>query len=175
MDKVNEQVIKDSEQQKTRQRGNSIESIENFDETIKKEFEGFWRRVYESKTRSCKHKRGCIYNVLHGAMKSFGLGFGAKFSVNLLLGLLKPKTLLSNLFSLDSILDTSRFTLFVVLFNISYKIVLCTLRRWTKNEKISSILAAMISASTIALEPFNRRFQIVLMLLTRSLETGYNW
>ena len=111
------------------------------DEKIKQEIQGFWRRVYENKTPMCKHQRGCIYNVVQGAIKSFCLGVGTKYLINLLLGLLRPKTLMANLFSLRSLLDAGRFTLFVVLFNISYKIVLCSLRRATKNEKLSSIVA----------------------------------
>lgn len=111
------------------------------DEKIKQEIQGFWRRVYENKTPMCKHQRGCIYNVVQGMIKSAFLGLGAKFIINFLLGLLRPKTLVSNLFGFRNLLDTGRFTLFVVLFNISYKIALCSLRRATKNEKISSIVA----------------------------------
>lgn len=97
--------------------------------------------MYEAKTQMCKHDRGCIYNVVQGAIRSFGLGLGAKFALNLVLSLMRPKTILKNLFSIKSLLDTGRFSLFVVLFNISYKIMLCSLRRVTKSDKISSIIA----------------------------------
>jgi hypothetical protein len=45
------------------------------------------------------------------------------------------------MFSAKALFDASRFTLFVVLFNISYKIVLCTLRRVMKDDKLSSVIA----------------------------------
>jgi hypothetical protein len=120
---------------------NSFLILSLVNERIKIEFESFWRRVYEAKTNMCKHERGCISNVVQGAIRSFKLGLGAKFGLNLVMSLMRPKSFVSNMFSLKSLMDSGRFTLFVVLFNISYKIMLCSLRRATKNDKISSIIA----------------------------------
>lgn len=111
------------------------------DEKIRSQIHGFWRRVYEAKTKMCKHKRGCIYNVVQGVLKSLALGYATKYAVNLLLSLIKPKSFIANMFSAKALFDASRFTLFVVLFNISYKIVLCTLRRLLKEDKLSSVIA----------------------------------
>jgi len=89
----------------------------------------------------CKHKRGCIYNVVQGIIKSIMLGYGIKYGINILLGLLKPSKLIENVLSVETLINSSRFAAFLVLFNSLYKIVLCTMRRFTKNDKISSIIA----------------------------------
>uniref|UniRef100_A0A7S3NTZ2 Uncharacterized protein n=1 Tax=Euplotes crassus TaxID=5936 RepID=A0A7S3NTZ2_EUPCR len=156
-------------------RRKSTESIEDIEDTIKKESQTLLKRILNSRTKQCKHKGGCIDNVVKGAVKSFMLGFATKYSINLLAGLMRPKTLLNALFSAKSILDSGRFILFVIIFNISYKIVLCTLRRIIKNEKFNSIVAGTVSASTLAMDTFNRRMMISLLFFSRSLETFYNW
>ena len=73
---------------------------------------------------------------------NIALGYGTKYAINILLGLLAPKTLIANVFSAREFLNASRFALFLVLFNLSYKVILCSLRRLFKNEKLSSIIAA---------------------------------
>lgn len=61
----------------------------------------------------CKHKRGCIYNVVQGIAKSVLLGYATKYAVNILLSLMKPKKFFVNVLSAKALFDATRFALFI--------------------------------------------------------------
>ena len=75
--------------------------------------------MYESKTSMCKHKRGCVYNVLQGVLKSAALGYGIKYAINVLFSLMKPKKFYANVFSAKAFVDSSRFALFMSKFKLN--------------------------------------------------------
>lgn len=94
-----------------------------------------------------------------------------KMAANNITKITSPQKLLKNLLNSNSWKDDFKFATFLALMNASYKLVLCLLRRKIKNDKINSVIAAVLSAQWIVLEPKKRRQFMTALLLSRALDT----
>ena len=80
-----------------------------------------------------------------------------KYGLSLPGCIMSPKKGFKNLFSMTNFLDSTRFTLFMSLFNAIYKISLCTMRRQVKtSDKINAPIAGIISALMLIIEAKSR-------------------
>ena len=71
--------------------------------------------------------------------------------------------------------DASRFGLFLMLFNTSYKLILCLMRRLgCLNDKVNAPIAGFMSALTMAVDAGSRRELISVLMMSRAIETCFN-
>mmetsp|Transcript_30359 Transcript_30359/g.37386 ORF Transcript_30359/g.37386 Transcript_30359/m.37386 type:complete len:170 (-) Transcript_30359:137-646(-) len=91
---------------------------------------------------------------------------------NLLL-LPKPARLLKNLRKLSTLLDCTRFGLFLMCFNTAYKLVLCLMRRLGNlDDQVNAPVAGFFSALSLAIDNSNRRQLITILTMSRALESS---
>lgn len=100
-----------------------------------------------SRTNRCKHpvNVSCSENVFMSFYNTFVTIFSLKLIANNIYYLGKWKQLVKNLTSYKSNRDNVMFTLFLALMNSSYKLILCFLRRYVKNDKIIAPIAGFIA------------------------------
>ena len=65
-------------------------------------------------------------------------------------------------------IDTLKFSLFISLLNSLYKGVLCTMRRFTKNERLNAAVAGGLSSLSLLVDSKDRRIFFALVFLARS-------
>ena len=70
--------------------------------------------------------------------------------------------------------DAIRFGLFLSMMTALYKGVLCSMRRYSSDDKKNSAIAGFLSAFAILIDPKERRKFIGLMILGRSLVNYIN-
>lgn len=75
--------------------------------------------------------------------------------------------LIKNLLSVKSWKDNFKFVLFIAAMNGVYKIVLCTLRRLFKTDKLAAPIAGFIAGLCCAIDSDKRRRLLLVLLLTR--------
>ena len=86
-----------------------------------------------------------------------------KITIMIFLSLLFLLDDLFNIFSrhrrkLNTILDSTRFGLFLMCFNTAYKLVLCLMRRMgSLNDAVNAPVAGFVSGLTLAMDSTNRR------------------
>ena len=125
-------------------------------------------------TQLCKHTglaKSCFENVVLSFSKTFSSMLFIKMATNNVLLLSNPKDLIRNLLNPSSHLDNFRFAMFAALINSTYKFMLCFCRRKLKNDKASSIIAAVAAAQWLLIEPKQRRQLLTLLLLTRAIDS----
>lgn len=94
-----------------------------------------------------------------------------KILANNFMYLSNPKKLLANLINPKSQKDNVKFALFLALMNATYKALLCTLRRFVKDDRFNSVVASVLAAFWISMEPQKRRFLLIILLFSRMLDT----
>jgi Tim17/Tim22/Tim23/Pmp24 family len=106
-------------------------------------------------------------------LKGFWVGLALKGGISAISGLLfrrlynRPLQLLSETFGVD----TWRFSLFLAVFNSSYKAVQCFLRRLRqKDDKYNSWIAGLLAGTSILIDDGGRRSTIALWILSRALD-----
>ena len=65
-------------------------------------------------------------------------------------------------------IDTLKFSLFISLLNSLYKGVLCTMRRFTKNERLNAAVAGGLSSLSLLVDSKDRRIFFALVFIARS-------
>ncbi len=65
-------------------------------------------------------------------------------------------------------IDTLKFSLFISLLNSLYKGILCTMRRFTKNERLNAAVAGGLSSLSLLVDSKDRRIFFALVFLARS-------
>ena len=69
--------------------------------------------------------------------------------------------------------DSSRFGLFLMVLNTSYKLILCLLRRLgSENDKINAPVAGFISALSLALDAGHRRELLTGLMMSRAVDAS---
>uniref|UniRef100_A0A7S3J2J6 Transmembrane protein 135 n=1 Tax=Euplotes harpa TaxID=151035 RepID=A0A7S3J2J6_9SPIT len=99
-----------------------------------------------------------------------------KAVINVLLGLMKPKTkLLPNILDLFS-LDCLSFCTFLGAFSGVYKFLLCTLRRWRgKDDGYNALISGIAAGFSLWLDYSRKRRKFLLMyIFVRALEALVN-
>jgi len=62
-----------------------------------------------------------------------------------------------------------------MVFNTSYKLILCLMRRLgSKNDKINAPIAGFVSAFSLAIDTSNRRELMATLMMSRALEASIN-
>ena len=153
-----------------------IDKFENLDRRIKSVLEKLevlpnWMF---SRTRLCKHKYGCYENVIIGFYETFVYSLAVKSVINNLSYLTNIKKLMRNLKSWKSNRDNLRFAFFLALMNALYKLVLCVLRRFLKNDKYCAPIAGFVAGLASFLDAKARRQFATVLLLSRLTDTCYS-
>ena len=65
-------------------------------------------------------------------------------------------------------IDTLKFSLFISLLNSLYKGILCTMHRFTKNERLNAAVAGGLSSLSLLVDSKDRRIFFALVFLARS-------
>jgi len=69
--------------------------------------------------------------------------------------------------------DCTRFGLFLMVFNTSYKLILCLMRRLgCLNDKVNAPVAGFISALSLGIDVSHRRELLAVLLLSRAIESS---
>ena len=110
-----------------------------------------------TRTRLCKHKYGCYENVIIGFYDTFVYSLAVKLVVNNISYLTNIKKLRKNLMSWKSNGDNLRFAFFLALMNAVYKLVLCIMRRFVKNDKYCAPVAGFVAGLASYLDAKARR------------------
>lgn len=100
-----------------------------------------------SRTEMCQHKSNisCSENVLHSFFITFINMLSIKLVANNVFYLGNLKKLIKNLTNYKSNKDNLMFALFLALINCTYKYILCTMRRFVKNDKINALIAGFLA------------------------------
>ena len=125
-----------------------------------------------SRTCLCKHKLSCCENVINGFVSTFGYCFVGKLILSNMRYLFSPAKLAKNLLSWKSGVDSFRIALFVGLVNGVYKLVLCIMRRLTRSNKISSIVAGFVAGLCIRFDAKSRRVLTMLLVMSRVVDAS---
>jgi hypothetical protein len=127
-----------------------------------------------SRTDRCKHALNisCSENVIHSFYKMFITVFSMKLIANNITYLGKWKKLFQNLTSYKSNRDNVMFTLFLALMNSAYKLILCTLRRYIKSDKVIAPIAGFIAGLFSILDQQKRRQFLTCILLSRFFDSA---
>lgn len=125
------------------------------------------------KTHVCKHDHGCFENVIRHALKNFLVGFCIQVLLKNLLLIAKPAKLLRNLRKASTLLDCTRFGLFLMCFNTAYKFVICLLRRFGfYSDNMNAPIAGFISGLSLAIDSSNRRQLVTILTMSRAIESS---
>jgi len=100
----------------------------------------------------CKHSHSCVENVITSFLSIFRGSLMLKLAVNNLAALFSPAKLVRQLTSWKSNKDCLMFALFASLMNVVYKIVICTLRRINKDDRINAPIAGFLAGLMAILE-----------------------
>lgn len=71
-------------------------------------------------------------------------------------------------------LDSLKFALFISLLNSLYKLVLCIMRRFSKNDRVNAAVAGASSALSLFVDSKDRRIFFALVLMSRAVDTALN-
>jgi hypothetical protein len=72
-------------------------------------------------------------------------------------------------------IDSAKFGLFACIFSFGYKFILCALRRLgCHNDRINAPIAGFISAFSLALDVKSRKELIMILILSRAVDTCIN-
>ena len=123
-----------------------------------------------NKTEVCKHAHGCFENVVRKALKNFLIGFFLQIMLRNLVHMGKPRQFLKMLRRGSTMLDGTRFGLFLMCFNTAYKLVLCLMRRMGCTDQINAPVAGLLSGLTLAMDSGNRRQLLTMVALSRAIE-----
>ena len=142
-----------------------------------------------SRTHVCQHEsRGCLQNCFKNVVSYFYYSYIASNllqAVPLLIGL-KFKKLVDLITSKNKIKDSCKFALFVTVFNLVYKSILCVTRRLViinqrrqnksqiHPDKICAPIAGFCAGITLLLDSKFRREFIAVIALSRFMETSIN-
>jgi len=118
----------------------------------------------------CKHKHCCVENCISGFSKTFLNMLSIKLIVNNIFYITKFKKLLKNLVSYSSFMDNTRFALFCALMSVTYKAILCFLRRHLKDDNKSAIIAGFFAGLWSFMDQQKRRLLYTVLLLSRTCE-----
>ena len=70
-------------------------------------------------------------------------------------------------------MDTAKFALFVMLFNVVYKGVLCLLRACgSHNDKLNAPIAGFLSALSISFDAKSRRMLFTILTLSKAIDAS---
>ena len=72
-----------------------------------------------------------------------------------------------------NLVDCTRFGLFLMCFQTSYKLILCLMRRLgCHDDRLNAPVAGFISALSMAIDASNRRMLITILTMSRAIETS---
>ena len=71
----------------------------------------------------------------------------------------------------SSFKDNVIFALFMAMINATYKVVLCFLRRYLKDDRLSAPIAGVLAGLWIGLENKNRRALMAVLFMSRMFDT----
>ncbi|CAD8111167.1 unnamed protein product [Paramecium primaurelia] len=131
------------------------------------------------KTSFCQHEHGCLYNVLEGLVRSFGIAYTMKALFGLISALLsKNKKISKGNLILEAFfgIDTLKFASFPTVYSLIQKTIICGCRHITQQDlKIMSFVSGF-SAGFVSLSLIeeSKRKNWALYLLTRSMDTMFN-
>uniref|UniRef100_A0A7S3CN05 Uncharacterized protein n=1 Tax=Strombidium rassoulzadegani TaxID=1082188 RepID=A0A7S3CN05_9SPIT len=127
------------------------------------------------RTEMCKHKHGCYQNVVLSFYKVFVNSLAVKLALGNLLLLGKPAKLVESLRSWRNMKDHMRFALFLSLLNALYKLFLCVLRRFFKNDRVNAAVSGFLAGLLSALiETPGRRQLATILLISRVSDASLN-
>ncbi|KAF9541211.1 hypothetical protein EC957_003344 [Mortierella hygrophila] len=130
-------------------------------------------------THSCKTYEGVLKHAILGAIRSFGVSYGAKALVNLCLGMLKVMkgkgSFLTNAKDAFTGVDALRFGSFFGMFSFLWKLVNngLTLYRGT-DDRINGAIAGAIAGLALFIEAPERRVTFAQQMFIRSMQGVYN-
>ncbi|KAG9070245.1 hypothetical protein KI688_009580 [Linnemannia hyalina] len=130
-------------------------------------------------THSCKTYEGVLKHAIFGAIRSFGVSYGAKALVNLCLGMLKVMkgkgSFLTNAKDAFTGVDALRFGSFFGMFSFLWKLVNngLTLYRGT-DDRINGAIAGAIAGLALFIEAPERRVTFAQQMFIRSMQGVYN-
>ena len=127
-----------------------------------------------SRTNRCRHaiNVSCAENTIVGFYDTFVTIFSLKLIANNMMYFGNIKKLIKNLTSYKSNKDNVMFALFLALMNSSYKLVLCFLRRFIKNDKIIAPIAGFIAGLCSILDQKKRRQFLTCILISRFCDSA---
>ncbi|KRX08164.1 hypothetical protein PPERSA_01709 [Pseudocohnilembus persalinus] len=167
---------KQENQEKFQQKkeGKPFIQLEN---TLKKLLQIQKCEILDKKHNSCKHKNGCVSQIVDIGIRGFLIGIGLKGTIKILMFILKNKTLnpikiLHQFFSKDVI----QFALTPAVYNIVLQGTTC-LMRWFKNgetKKDAFISGFMAGFLCLLTKPKKDRQIWAVFLLTRAFQFYYN-
>ena len=96
--------------------------------------------------------------------------FGFKMLFNGILSLKSPSKLIKNMVGSKAVIDQTQLALFLALLKFLYKGSICTMRRFCKDEKINSVVAAALSSVSVLADDPKRRVFLILLVFARALE-----
>ncbi|KAI1321342.1 hypothetical protein EDD11_006679 [Mortierella claussenii] len=129
----------------------------------------------------CKHEgKTCTQNVTRGFFKTWVVAYLVKYVIAVL-----PALLTGRIMKNPSILkksagsDTVGFAFFLSSFLSTYKLVLCTMRRYRPNvagDRLNAFVAGSVAGLTLLLDKNkSRRTALTLYLFTRSIQFGSSY
>lgn len=129
-----------------------------------------------TRTNLCKHKEchSCLQNALVGFCRTFTNVLSLKVVVNSLFYVGNFKKLLQNLASVKTQKDNIQFALFYALMNLTYKALLCLFRRKFTDDRVGSVVAAIVSGVWLLLEPRQRHELLVIIIFSRAASAAAN-
>jgi len=126
-----------------------------------------------SKSEVCKHEHSCFENTIRKALKNFLVGFFIQFMLKNIMLLAKPAKMIRNLRKISTLLDCTRFGLFLMCFNTAYKFILCLLRRLgSLDDQVNAPAAGFVSALFLAIDSNSRRQLITVLAMSRAIEAS---
>ena len=119
----------------------------------------------------CKHKGSCLINALKGYLRGALIGLGIRTIIAIIFGLLK-RTIFKNPMVLLKIFAKENMRLVYFLSGMIgvHRSVLCLMRRYTNNEKVSSFVAGFFGGLPLILEDADSRITYGLYILVRGLD-----
>ena len=84
----------------------------------------------------------------------------------------KPAKLIRNIRKVSTVIDSTRFGLFLMCFTTAYKVVLCILRRIGQlDDRINAPVAGFFSGLTLAIDGGKRRELLSVLTLSRAIDS----
>lgn len=133
--------------------------------------------VENNECKLCPHKYSCVQNAVYkGLFRSFAAGYLFKTFLALMQAVFSGKLgrkgrTLRDIFRGE---DAIRFGQFIGILSFLYKVVLCSLRRYTgRNSPYYNMIAGFVSGISIILDDPARRSSIALYCVVRALADLY--
>ena len=125
----------------------------------------------EGKHFLCKHPNSCFWNAINGYVRGASLGLILRAAITIIAGLFR-RTLIKNPASILKMFSKENMRIVIFLSGMVgvHRTILCLLRRYTHNERISSFVAGFCSAIPLIVEDGESRVLYSLYMLIRSFD-----